>query len=143
MANACKCLYLPRVYSTLLAALVVLGLGSAVYAQIGNASLTGTVTDASGAVVPNATITLRSINQSFTRFTKTGPDGQYVIPTLPPDRYQLTIAARGFMEQKTQPFELSSGQAGSLNISLEVAGQSSEVTIQESAPVLQTTSASL
>jgi hypothetical protein len=83
------------------------------------------------------------VNQSFTRSAKTGSDGQFVIPTLPPDSYQLTVTVRGFMEQKTQPFALSSGQAGSLNISLQVATQSSNITIQESAPILQTTSASL
>jgi hypothetical protein len=115
----------------------------ALYGQVGTASLTGTVTDASGAVVPHAAIKLNSANQTFTRSTKTGDDGQYVIPTLPPDSYRLTVAAPGFVEQQTQPFELSSGQAGSLNIALEVAGQASQVTIQESAPVLQTTSASL
>src|SRR5690348_9128390 len=140
MANVCKL----RCFLGLLAAAAVgLCFAPALYSQVGTASLTGTVTDASGAVVPDAAITLRSVNQSFTRSAKTGSDGQYVIPTLPPDSYQLTVTARGFTEQKTQPFALSSGQAGSLNISLQVAAQSSNITIQESAPILQTTSASL
>jgi hypothetical protein len=122
---------------------LTLCLAPVLYGQVGTASLTGTVTDASGAVVPHAAIKLRSANQTFTRSTTTGDDGQYVIPTLPPDSYQLTVTAPGFVEQQTQTFILSSGQAGSLNIALEVAGQASQVTIQETVPVLQTTSASL
>ena len=112
-------------------------------AQVGTSSLSGTVTDPSGAVVPKAMVTLTSAEQTFTRTAITGSEGVYVIPTLPPGRYQVKITASGFVEQQTQPFELSSGQAGSLNVALRVAGQASQVTVEETAPLLQTTSASL
>jgi hypothetical protein len=116
---------------------------ASVFGQIGSSSLSGTVTDPSGAVVPNAIVTLTSAEQSVTRTTETGPEGVYVIPTLAPGRYQVKVTANGFVEQQTQPFELSSGQAGSLNVALRVAGQASQVTVEETAPLLQTTSASL
>jgi hypothetical protein len=94
-------------------------------------------------VVPKAQVTLSSSEQTFTRTAITGPAGEYVIPTLPPGNYQVKVTAKGFVEQQTQPFELSSGQAGSLNVALRLASQASQVTVQETAPLLQTTSASL
>ena len=72
MANVCK----SRCFLGVLVATVVgLCFAPALYSQVGTASLTGTVTDASGAVVPDAAIDLRSVNQSFTRSAKTGSDG--------------------------------------------------------------------
>ena len=112
-------------------------------AQLGNSSLSGTITDPASAAIPNATITLRSTNQAFVRTTTTGDTGQYVIPTLPPGRYQLSVTANGFTENRTQDFELSSGQAGSLNVTLQVRTQETQLTVEASAPVLQTTSASV
>ena len=112
-------------------------------AQVGTSSLSGTVSDPSGAVVPKASVTLTSSEQTFTRTTITGSDGVYVIPTLPPGTYQVKVIASGFVEQQTRAFALSSGQAGSLNVALRVAGQASQVTVEETAPLLQTTSASL
>ena len=60
-----------------------------------------------------------------------------------PGTYELVVTGPGFVDQKTQPFELSSGQAGSMQITLQVAGQASTVTVQATEPILQTTSASL
>src|SRR5438270_1319574 len=112
-------------------------------AQVGSASLSGVVSDPSGAAIPNAEVTLRSTRQNLTRTTRTASAGEYSIPALSPGTYELSVTGSGFVEQKTQPFELSSGQAGSMNITLQVAGQASTVTVQEAAPILQTTSASL
>jgi hypothetical protein len=112
-------------------------------AQVGNSSLTGVVSDSSGAAVAHAQVTLHSADESFVRTGVAGADGAYVIPTLPPGRYRLIVSAAGFGTQETQPFELSSGQTGSLNVTLSVAGQTTQVVVQDTAPLLQTTSASL
>jgi hypothetical protein len=120
-----------------------LTLGSLLHGQVGSASLSGAVSDPSGAAVPNAEVTLRNTQQSQTRTTRTGNSGEYSIPALPPGTYELVVTGPGFVDQKTQPFELSSGQAGSMQITLQVAGQASTVTVQATEPILQTTSASL
>jgi hypothetical protein len=112
-------------------------------AQVGNSSLTGVVSDSSGAAVAHAQVTLHSADESFVRTGVAGADGAYVIPTLPPGRYRLIVSAAGFGTQETQPFELSSGQTGSLNVTLSVASQTTQVVVQDAAPLLQTTSASL
>lgn len=128
---------------TLLFIALLLTLGSVLNGQVGSASLSGAVSDPSGAAVPNAEVTLRNTQQNQTRTTHTGNSGEYSIPALPPGTYELVVTGPGFVEQKTQPFELSSGQAGSMQITLQIAGQASTVTVQDTEPILQTTSASL
>ena len=123
--------------------LILISASAGAFGQVGTSSLSGTVTDPTGAGIPNATVTLSSSEQTFTRTTKTGPAGEYVIPTVPPGNYRVKVAADGFAERETPPFELSSGQAGSLNVGLRVAGQAAELTVEAAAPLLQTTSASL
>lgn len=113
------------------------------FAQVGNSSLSGVVSDSSGAAIPRAQVTLHRADEFFVRSTTAGSDGAYVIPTLPPGRYQLTVSASGFGTEETQPFELSSGQVGSLNVTLKVAKQTAQIEVESATPLLQTTSASL
>lgn len=114
-----------------------------IHAQVGNSSLTGQVNDPSGAKVSNAQITLHSTDESFVRTAKSGSDGIYLIPTLPPGSYRVTVAATGFATQETQAFELSSGQTAALNFNLKIASQSAQVVVEDTVPVLQTTSESI
>ncbi len=59
-------------------------------------SLQGTVTDASGAVIPNATVTLTSVGTGQERTATTGGDGTYRFPLIQPGAYKLKFAANGF-----------------------------------------------
>ncbi len=78
------------VYATLLAACA---LGA--WAQ-STASLSGTVTDPSGAVVPNAQVTVHSLGTGADRVVKTDADGIYVVPSLQPGDYKVQATAAGF-----------------------------------------------
>src|SRR5215468_10897121 len=66
-------------------------------AQVGTASLGGFVTDASGASVPNASVTVKSVLQKYIRDSVTSTGGEYAIPALPPGEYELVVAAPGFL----------------------------------------------
>jgi hypothetical protein len=114
-----------------------------VKAQVGNASLTGVVSDQTGAVIPNADVEIRGADEVFTRSTVSGANGAYVIPTLPPGRYLLVVSANGFTTQQTLPFALSSGQTEALDIKLEIASSNTKVIVSAAPPLLQTTSESL
>jgi hypothetical protein len=114
-----------------------------VQAQVGESGLAGLVSDPTGAMISGAQIALHSIDGSTIRSVTSRQDGTYVIPTLLPGRYTLTISAEGFATQKTQPFDLTSGQTAAINFNLKVASSSTQVTVQDVAPVLQTTSESL
>src|SRR5215469_4976815 len=86
-------------FAVLVLALLSLS-GSSAFAQ-GLASLRGTVTDASGAVVPSATVTVEQTGTRLTRAVHTDAQGDYLIPSLPPAGYVLTVHVAGF-RQATQ-----------------------------------------
>ena len=65
-------------------------------AQAVNATLLGTVTDASGAVVPSAKVTATETNTNTVRSTVTNASGNYSFPDLPPGRYSVTVEVTGF-----------------------------------------------
>jgi len=59
-------------------------------------AISGTVTDPTGAVVPNATITVTSITTGAVRTTHSGTNGQFTLPQLNPGEYRVKVAAEGF-----------------------------------------------
>jgi len=73
-----------------------------VFAQQTLGGLTGVVTDTSGALIPNVTVTAVDENTSLTRITKTNGSGVYLLVNLPIGNYTLTYSADGFEVQKTE-----------------------------------------
>lgn len=112
-------------------------------AQVGQSNLAGLVSDPTGAVIARAQIELQGTDGSTIRSVTSRDDGTYLIPTLMPGRYRLTVSAPGFETQRTQPFDLTSGQTAAINFGLQVASSSTQVTVRDVAPVLQTTSESI
>src|SRR5690242_10835186 len=80
----------------LLAALLFLFTGNAFAQGGGNAAITGTVTDPSGAVVSGAQVTVTQQATSVKRTTTTNASGAYTIPSIPPATYSVTYEAAGF-----------------------------------------------
>ena len=113
---------------------------SCVWAQSlsSTASLSGTVTDSTGAVVPKATVKLVSPDAGITRTFQTGASGEYSFALLPPATYTLTVEAAGFNITKQNGVVLTAGDAVSDNLKLTVASTSVQVTVTASAPLLQT-----
>ena len=130
-----------KFFSLFVCCLFLLPLG--VQAQVGESSLAGLVSDPTGAVVPKAEIALQGVDGSTIRSAISREDGTYVILTLQPGRYTLTVSVTGFETQHTQPFDLTSGQTAAINFQLKVESSSTQVTVQDVAPILQTTSESL
>ncbi|HEY6767852.1 MAG TPA: carboxypeptidase-like regulatory domain-containing protein, partial [Candidatus Sulfotelmatobacter sp.] len=85
---------------SLLAAFAVicyLGVTFSAYAQSGNStSLTGTVTDPTGAAVVNATVNIRNSVSGFERTTGTDSSGKFTFPNVPFNPYHLTVVGQGF-----------------------------------------------
>jgi hypothetical protein len=111
--------------------------------QTGMATLSGIVTDPSGAVVPNAQVTLESVQEHAFRHTVTNSTGAYVIPAILPGTYQLVITAPGFEKQTFSNIILTSGQGSTVNARLKVGEATAVVTVTEQSPLLQTTTAAV
>jgi protocatechuate 3,4-dioxygenase beta subunit len=72
------------------------------YAQQITATLTGTITDPNGAVVPGAIVTATSVETGQSKTATTGEEGNYTIPFLPPGTYNVTIAKTGFADSRAR-----------------------------------------
>ena len=100
----------------------------ALWAQIENGRLAGTVTDQSGAVVPGATVTAKNLGTAATRTTTTAGNGTYSIPSLPPSRYEVTVDKAGF-GSFTSEVQVSVGGSPTLDARLTPAGGSTTVEV--------------
>jgi hypothetical protein len=124
-----------------LASLSLLLLTMAAFAQSDRGAITGTVTDPSGAVVPNATVLAKNVASGTEYKTVTTETGSYTIASLPAGAYELTIESRGFKRFVTQGVQVQLLQTARADVTLEVGAATDTVTVTAEAPLLQTESA--
>ena len=103
-------------------------------AMNGQAEVTGTVTDATGAVVPGATVTLKELSAGGTRTARTNNVGQFTFAALATGRYRATIQSPGF-ESTTTSFSLQPRDRAVLSVTLQVGATAETVTVA-AAPVM-------
>src|SRR3981189_2819789 len=108
-----------------------------VYAQVAGATLSGTATDASGAAVPNAKVSIRNGAKGVVREVTTDSAGFYSAPKLLPRVYSITVAATGFSSSVQTGLTLTVGASKTLNISLQVGQISERVEVTASAPSVE------
>jgi Carboxypeptidase regulatory-like domain len=104
-----------------------------------NGAISGTVTDSSGAVLPDITVNLKNVEKGFTNAAKTNSQGFYQFPLLEPGTYLLTISAAGF-KTLSATTTVSVGANAIVNAKLEVGAQGTTVEVSGEAPLLQTES---
>ena len=109
----------------------------------GTSGLSGTITDPSGAAIPNVTVTLTSNDTNQVRTAITGADGQYKFTLLPPGSYKARFSAMGFKTSEVGAVTLNVTENPALDRSLEVGAQSEQVTVEATAETLQTSSSTL
>jgi Carboxypeptidase regulatory-like domain/TonB dependent receptor len=113
-------------------------------AQASTADLSGTVTDQQDAVVPGATVVVRSPATNITRTVTTNDEGRFQIFALPPGEYELTAEAATFKKTVISPVRLTVGQSAELAVKLEVGGQDVIVNVSgDSVALVETTSTSV
>ncbi|HMV51574.1 MAG TPA: carboxypeptidase-like regulatory domain-containing protein, partial [Blastocatellia bacterium] len=105
-------------------------------AQTPTAGITGQVTDATGAVVPGATIKVTNLDTNISQKTVSNVSGEFVVPYLNPARYTLEAQAGGFRQYKRDNFKLEVGQTLRLDIQLEVGATTETVTITDAPSAL-------
>ena len=112
-------------------------------AQQDFATLTGTLTDPSGARVSNAVVTVVSTATDIHHATKTNSAGVYTIPSLRPGIYSASIAATGFGPLQVNEFTLTVGETRTLDLKLSVAAVSANVEVVAATPALSQSSAEI
>src|SRR5580693_5992034 len=76
------------------------------YSQAVNGTLLGTVTDPSGAVVPNAKVTVTEVNTNVSHSSQTNESGNFQFPDLPPGKYAITVEQTGFKKEARRNVDL-------------------------------------
>ncbi len=111
----------------------------AIHAQIaGTANVQGTVSDSTGAVVPNATVTMTNQDTQIQQTTKTDGSGVYAFPDIPAGHYRLTASVAGFKTYVQPNVILEVGSNISINPVLQVGSQQQSVEVQAEGLALQT-----
>src|SRR5271156_2451345 len=109
------------------------------FSQLSVAQLSGFVHDSSGGAVKNATVTLRNTATEAVYRTTSNDSGLYVIPNLPPDSYELTVAFPGFATTVDKGIVLTVGQTATVDVALNVATQNEEVVVTTQVPPIEPT----
>jgi hypothetical protein len=133
---------LRKLLYVVVAALLWMGAGFYAVAQ-STGTIRGTVTDPSGAAIPNATVTATATNTGLSRTAASNDSGIFVFPNLPIGGYTLKVAARGFATQQRPGLTLITGQTMDLPIQLSVGAQNTEITVTSEMQQIQTTTSTV
>ena len=112
-------------------------------AQVVGATLSGTVTDPSGAAIPGAKITIRNTATGVVRETVANAEGIYTVPNLLPGDYEVSGAATGFAARQRSHLTLTVGEQHVLNLQMQVGGVESSVDVTAEAPSVELGNASM
>src|SRR5271170_6759209 len=106
-------------------------------------AIQGTDTDPSGSSVPNATVTAKDPSHGVDRTQATDSAGIYYMPSLPVGTYSIVVKAPGLATTETKGVIVEVGKTAKMDFSLQVASSAQVIEIQATAPLTDTTTASL
>lgn len=112
--------------------------GAGAHGQI-SGGLVGRVTDATGAAVAHARLTLTDTSTHIAQSSESTGDGYYTFPQLKPGSYSLSVAAGGFAPVVRSGLTVATGEAARVDVSLKVGAENATVTVTSDAPLLQST----
>lgn len=133
-----------KLYSALLSISLILLSCLAARAQEGKGTITGTVTDTTGAVIPGAvvTITQNGVN-GVSRTVQTDGQGNYTATTLTPGNYTIKVVAKGFKSYLAANVTLFVAQVRAINITMQPGTITQTVTVEQNAVTVNTTNGAL
>ena len=112
-------------------------------AQTSAGSISGLVTDVSGAVVPGVEIEVTDMDRNVSFETATNEAGFYVVTPLPPGRYRVTAESEGFRGFVLEPFPIATQQKAGLDIELELGQVTESITVAGTAQLIEATNSTL
>ena len=122
---------------------LVLSLSTSLSAQVTTADIVGSITDPSGAIVADATVTAKNQGTGVTRTTTSGTSGEYTFTLLPLGAYTISVEAKGFKTFVSKNITLSAGDRARVDASLAVGQATETVEVESTTPALQTDSSSV
>jgi hypothetical protein len=134
---------MPRWRNILLIFFALFAMSSLALAQRDLGTVTGTITDASGAAVPNAKITIREDATGVSYDTVSNETGNFTRPALTPGTYTVSASAAGFQKSQESNVIVTPGEPVAVNLALKIGNASETVEVTASAPLLQTESPSI
>jgi Carboxypeptidase regulatory-like domain/TonB dependent receptor len=117
---------------------IAIGLPTTAWAQLYAGSVSGTVSDPSGAVIPNARLQLVDEEKGYSFAAVTDSAGRYLVRAVPPGTYKLTVEAPGFSTRDQSGIKVDVNQNVAVNVPLQVGTATQTVDIRGEAAVLQT-----
>jgi hypothetical protein len=123
-------------YRFLFVCLLILGLSAGIYAQGITGDLSVNVSDPNGAVVPNATLTLKNVQENTTSAGRTDGSGNYVFGQLKPGSYSLDIKAEGFQPQRLNDITIQLAQRAAVGVRMTLGTVTETVDVSASAATL-------
>ena len=124
--------------ATVIAGLIAFG-SCVVFGQGSTATMSGVVRDATGGVVPGASVTAKHTESGLTRTVETNENGDYKMPSLPVGPYEVTADKPGFRQQIRRGINLAVAQEAVINLTLDVGAVAESVTVTDEAPIVNTT----
>ena len=109
----------------------------------GYGTISGTVTDPSGAVVTGANVVAVQVQTGTTTTTDTGRDGRFVFPSLLPSGYTLSVSAAGFEHYSQKGIVLEADQALTINLTMKIGSSTATVSVSADAPQVDVTTGTL
>ena len=132
-----------RAFEFVAAIIALIAFGTClVFAQTTTGTILGTVRDASGALVPGVSITVKHTESGLTRTIVSGERGGYNVPLLPVGAYEVTTTMPGFKQAVRSGIKLVVEQTAVVDLTLEVGANAETVTVSEEVPLINTTTAS-
>jgi hypothetical protein len=118
-------------------------LGQSAHAQVDEGAVTGIVQDTTGAVVPNAQVTLLNIDQGISLNTKTDNAGSYTFSPVRIGRYTVSVTAQGFEKTTQSNVTVQVAQTVQVNVQLKPGASTETVYVNTAPPLMQTQEASV
>ncbi len=128
---------------TVCAFLLALSIAFPVCSQVSNASISGTVTDSSGAYVPGATISVRNINTGVTATATTDASGLYSAPNLIIGTYEVHLTKKGFASEMRSGITLTVGRQAVVDFTIKPGNTSEQIVVTADAPLVETANSAL
>ena len=107
-------------------------------AQIGTSTMTGRVTDSTGATVPNCTVVIVQKGTNFTFTAKSNQEGIYRAPSLQPGQYRVTFESQGFKKIVRDEIDVRTGDTVAVDAAMQVGQVSEQIEVKGGAQLLET-----